>query len=159
MKGGCTVSIPQIEPTDSSLYTICEHIKPGGERCGSPALRDEKYCYYHTDVRKRIPKVNLMVTLWNPHPESDPNYRYDMPYLEDPEALQMALTQFIHVVSQERIKVDRAKLVLSALYCASLNLRLMEKGARRKATSAAKKAPATVEAESARCAVKAGAGA
>jgi len=159
MKGGCTVSIPQIDPTNSSLYTVCEHIKPGGERCGSPALRDEEYCYYHMDVRKRIPKVNLMVTLWNPHPETDPNYRYDMPYLEDPEALQMALTQFIHVVSQERIKVDRAKLVLSALYCASLNLRLMEKGAKRKATSGAKKEPATVDAKSADCAAKAGAGA
>jgi hypothetical protein len=71
----------------------------------------------------------------------------------------MALTQFIHVVSQERIKVDRAKLVLSALYCASLNLRLMEKGARRKATSGAKKEPATVDAKSANCAVKTGAGA
>lgn len=26
----------------------CEHIKTNGIRCGSPALRDENICYFHT---------------------------------------------------------------------------------------------------------------
>lgn len=91
---------------------------------------------------RRIPKVNLMVRLWNADPQRDPNYRYDMPYLEDPEALQMAFTQFIHVVSQEQINVDRARLILSALHGASLNLRTMEKGAEQRAQASAAKKPA-----------------
>lgn len=115
--------------------------------CGSPALHGKKYCYYHGNVMRRIPKVNLMVRLWNTDPQSDPNYRYDMPYLEDPEALQMAFTQFIHVVSQEQMRVDRARLILSALHGASLNLRTMEKGAEQRAkASAARKPPANVRA-------------
>jgi hypothetical protein len=139
----------QAHTNDGVLYPLCEHIKPGGERCGSPALRRKKLCYYHDSVRRRIPKVNMMVYLWNPNPESDPNYQCDMPYLEDPEALQMAYTQLIHVVTQERIKPDRAKLVLSALHGASLNLRTMEKAKvhREKAATAKKPAGSVPEKE------------
>ena len=25
----------------------CRHIKVNGTQCGSPALREEKYCYFH----------------------------------------------------------------------------------------------------------------
>jgi hypothetical protein len=140
------MSISNSESLDL-LYPVCQHVKPGGERCGSPTLRSKKYCYYHGNVMRRVPKVNLMVRLWNTDPQSDPNYRYDMPYLEDPEALQMAFTQFIHVVSQEQMKVDRARLILSALHGASLNLRTMEKAATERAkTSTGKKPPASVRA-------------
>ena len=29
------------------MTTICRHIKLNGERCGSPALRDQAFCYFH----------------------------------------------------------------------------------------------------------------
>ena len=25
----------------------CEHVKVNGTQCGSPALRDQPYCYFH----------------------------------------------------------------------------------------------------------------
>ena len=130
------------KPPEDLLYRVCEHVKPGGERCGSPALRRKKYCYYHESVRRRIPRMNMMVYLMNPGAERDPNYPYEMPYLEDAEALQMAYTQLIHVVTQERIKTDHAKLVLSALHGASLNLRTMEKAKALREKAAARKKPA-----------------
>jgi hypothetical protein len=48
----------------SSEYTtmtvpICEHIKPGGARCGSPALRDKQFCYYHLNLRHAMPLTTM----------------------------------------------------------------------------------------------------
>jgi hypothetical protein len=28
-------------------YETCRHIKEDGTYCGSPALHEQKYCYYH----------------------------------------------------------------------------------------------------------------
>jgi hypothetical protein len=140
------VSLPAPDATETSLYAICEHIKPSGERCGSPAWHDEKYCYHHAEVRKCAPKTNLFVRLFNPHPEQHPDYRYEMPYLEDPAAIQIGFMQLIHGVAQELIRPDRAKLILSALHGAALNLRMMEKAeARRERTSVPRKQPDSVK--------------
>ena len=132
------MSLPTLEATDTSLYAICEHIKPGGQRCGSPAWHDEKYCYHHTEVRKRAPKTNFFVRLFNPHPENHPDYRYELPYLEDAAAIQIGFMQLIHGVAQELIRPDRAKLILSALHGAAANLRQMD------AASAACEKPAKI---------------
>ena len=34
-------------------YETCRHVKEDGAYCGSPALRDRKYCYYHLMQRGR----------------------------------------------------------------------------------------------------------
>src|SRR5271154_4373713 len=109
------------EPADASPYPVCEHIKPGGKRCGSPALKGGKLCFYHTDVRRRVPKNNLFVFLANPRPHESPYYPFELPYMEDPEAIQMGFAQFIHAVSQQMIPESRARLVLSALHGAASN--------------------------------------
>ena len=132
----------EAKPPENLIYRVCEHIKPGGEQCGSPALRRKKYCYYHESVHRRIPRINMMVHLLNPRSEQHPDFRYDMPYLEDAEALQMAYTQLIHVVTQERIKTEHARLVLSALHGASLNLRTIEKAKALREKAVARKKPA-----------------
>jgi hypothetical protein len=62
---------------------ICEHIKPGGARCGSPAVRGHKYCYHHAGLRKAVPATNLFVFLANPHSQDDPYAQFELPYLED----------------------------------------------------------------------------
>jgi len=135
--------IARDESMENSLIPICQHVKITGERCGSPTVRDENYCYYHRAVLKPVPRNNLHLILWNPHVERSERYEYEMPYPEDPESLQIAFSQFIHVVSQEGMKVERAKLVLSALHGAAANLRAMEKSAieRARISRAAKLTP------------------
>src|ERR1035437_9870649 len=106
---------------------ICEHIKPSGTGCGSPALRDQKFCYYHSKVRKTVPKNNLFVFLDNPGcKENDPYWAFEFPYLEDAAAVQIAFMQFIYGVSQHRMEEWRARMILSALHGAAANLRLMD---------------------------------
>jgi hypothetical protein len=105
----------------------CEHIKPSGTGCGSPALRDQKFCYYHAKVRKTVPRNNLFVFLDNPgRKENDPYYAFEFPYLEDAAAVQIGFMQFIYGVSQRRMEEWRARMILSALHGAAANLRMME---------------------------------
>ena len=114
------------DEAESSL-PICEHIKPSGTGCGSPALRDQKFCYYHSKVRKTVPRNNLFVFLDNPgRKENDRYHAFEFPYLEDAAAVQIAFMQFIYGVAQQRIEEWRARMILSALHGAAANLRLMD---------------------------------
>jgi hypothetical protein len=136
-----------------ACLAICEHIKPSGARCGSPALRDHKLCYYHAKVRKTVPRNNLFMFLGNPgRKENDPDYAFEFPDLEDAAGLQIAFMQFIYGVSQHRIEEWRARMILSALHGAAANVRLMDKAAGERpahaalerGTQAPKKRPAGV---------------
>ena len=132
-------AVAEPEPAEALQYKLCEHIKPGGKRCGSPALKGGKLCFYHTDVRRRVPKNNLFVFLANPRPHESPYYPFELPYMEDAEAIQMGFAQFIHAVSQQMITDSRARLVLSALHGAAANLRFMaETEAQKKSAGAAR---------------------
>jgi hypothetical protein len=33
----------------------CEHVKFNGTRCGSPAMRNQQYCYHHARIRQFTP--------------------------------------------------------------------------------------------------------
>jgi hypothetical protein len=121
-----TPSLPTGDAAEFSL-AICEHIRPSGRRCGMLALRDQKVCYYHAEVRKTVPKNNLFVFLDNPgRKENDPYHAFEFPYLEDAAAVQIAFMQFIYGVAQQRIEEWRARMILSALHGAAANLRLMD---------------------------------
>lgn len=138
------MNLGQIEASEasaSSSYPICEHIKPGGRRCGSPALRGEHFCFYHNNVHRRVPQVNFTMHLSDPQPERNPNYQYEMPYIEDPESLQMAFTQLIHAVTEQHLTTQRAWLLLSALHGTARNLRLLERAAARREKISARKKP------------------
>jgi len=105
---------------------ICQHVKPGGEACGSPALRDHNYCYYHVGLRKAVPTTTMFVRA-NPYrKDSDPYAIFDLPFLEDAAAIQIGFMQLIQAVAGEEIDVRRAKLILSALHGAAANLRKMD---------------------------------
>jgi len=134
-------AVPDVEPVELLQYGACEHIKPGGKRCGSPALKGGNFCFYHTDVRRRVPKNNLFVFLANPRPHEHPYYPFELPYMEDAEAIQMGFAQFIHAVSQQMISDSRARLVLSALHGAAANLRFMSETAAHKKEAGAAKQP------------------
>ena len=134
-KGGTPMNFAQVEfstASECSSYPICEHILPGGRRCGSPALRGEAFCFYHSNVDRRVPPVNFMMYLSDPQPERNPNYQYEVPYIEDPESLQIAFAQFLHAVTEQHVTTERGWLLLSTLHGAARNLRLLERAAARR---------------------------
>lgn len=92
----------------------CQHIKVNGTQCGSPALREEKCCYFHMRWRgasrfaEGLRKREIS----------------GLPILEDANSIQVGLAEVMfHLVTQE-IDHRTAALMLYALQTASANLRM-----------------------------------
>jgi len=95
----------------------CEHVKPNGIRCGSPALRDEPYCYFHRIWR-------------NPYQDDhkpfrpDPNgILWNFPVLENADAIQMSIQLVLDSVLANKMELKRASLLLYGLQTAAVNVR------------------------------------
>ena len=92
----------------------CHHIKTSGGKCGSPALRGQLYCYFHSappcETRTSQPHAGLAAYL----PKEIGN-------LEDRGAIQLAVTKVAKAVAENRIEPRRAGLILYALQIASGN--------------------------------------
>ena len=123
-------------------FPICEHVKIGGVRCGAPALRDQKYCHHHAGVHRLVPRTHAFLPA-SPVMEIDPTYPYELPYLEDFEALQIGYMQFIRGVVDKRIDPRPAKLVLEALKAVGTNLRHKDKLVAKAADLATRRKPPT----------------
>lgn len=106
---------------------ICEYIRTGGKRCGSPAMRDQRFCYYHTGLYQAMPMTTMFVEE-NPHPRPGdyPVAGFQVPFLDDASAIQLGYMQLIHGVSHLRLDPTRARLILAALQGASANLKHAE---------------------------------
>jgi hypothetical protein len=88
----------------------CTHIQLTGHRCGSPALKQEYFCYFHTRMIKGVQtRVDSQI-----HPVA---------LIESAEAIQAALMHMIDAVLKGTIDNKRATLVLKALYIAARNSR------------------------------------
>ncbi len=124
---------------------ICEYIRTGGKRCGSPALRDQRFCYYHTGQYEAMPMTTMFVEE-NPHPRPGdyPIAGFQVPFLDDASAIQIGYMQLIHGVSHLRLDTRRARLILLALQGAAANLKHVE------TALAAMPAPAPTETEGAK---------
>ena len=106
---------------------ICEYIRTGGKRCGSPAMRDQRFCYYHTGQYQAMPMTTMFMEE-NPHPRPG-DYSvagFQVPFLDDASAIQIGYMQLIHGVSHLRLDPTRARLILAALQGAAANLKYAE---------------------------------
>jgi hypothetical protein len=92
----------------------CHYIKVNGTRCGSPALRNQKLCYFHERWHEQ------RVTLRGYPGEQN---QVQLPVLEDANSIQMALTQVMRLVLDQKISNKEAGLLLYALQIASNNLK------------------------------------
>ncbi|HEY5212125.1 MAG TPA: hypothetical protein VIJ38_03795 [Acidobacteriaceae bacterium] len=125
---------------------ICRHIHTNGARCGSPALRDNVFCYFHQDADRRHRSINppeqIPATL-HPIPKDHLDRMQhepllaeyyglskvhgplvlDFPSLEDRESIQLALSMLITAMAQNRIDPKRASGLLYGLQVASANAR------------------------------------
>ena len=99
------------------LYPVtilrCQHIKVNGTQCGSPELRNSKFCYYH--IRYHWPELEAL---------KDRNeWVKETQTLEDANSIQVALAQVTHRLIMEEIDHKQAALLLYALQIASMNLK------------------------------------
>ena len=131
--------------------SICEHIKPSGNRCGSPAMRGQTKCFYHASLEHRLPAIRNMFLDYDKNaPPGVWTFReFPIPVLEDAVGIQIGFMQALHGVTNGNLDPRKAKLVLSALHGARMNLQQLEacfnacaKGAAGKKT---KKQPASVK--------------
>jgi len=93
----------------------CRHIKISGHRCQCPALRGEKFCYYHHTTRRAVPKQEAQRRKSN-------RATFDMPFPEDRASIQHTLGMVIQRLATNDLDPRRAGLLLYALQIASTNL-------------------------------------
>jgi hypothetical protein len=91
----------------------CQHGKVNGARCGSPALRRRRRCYFHEEVRIDREKTAA---------DAFAQRTFRVPVLEDANAVQVALMRVIEMLGYGRMQPKVAGLILYALQTASYNL-------------------------------------
>ena len=92
----------------------CQYIKSGDVQCGSPALRDHTYCYFHSNWRES--ELRRLRGL------EQPSFAIGLPDVEDTNAMQGALTEVIRLMLTDQIDDRRAGVLLYALQTASSDL-------------------------------------
>src|SRR6266496_1844351 len=93
----------------------CQHIKTNGTQCGSPALRNGEYSYFHR--RWRMTTVDLS------HSAHHVTTEFVLPVLEDADSIQITLGQIMRMIVCRQVDTKSAGLLLYALQIASTNLR------------------------------------
>ena len=96
-----------------SHISRCQHIKVNGTQCGSPSLRETKYCYYH--IRYHWPELDAL--------EDKVEWFKPLPTLEDANSIQVSLAKVMEQLVTEEIDHKTAALWLYALQIASMNLK------------------------------------
>ena len=116
-------------------FRTCSHIKSDGIACQSPAMREKKFCHYHTLYRRRIhPTAETPGSLKIPMVDAQGHYRnvdirepfaqrYKLGALEDGPSLQVAISTVINALADNRLDIGRASTLLYGLQLASTNLR------------------------------------
>ena len=106
---------------------ICEHIKPSGARCASPAMRSQRFCYYHVGARECLPVGRGMFVDSRPRlADAPPEPEFPIPFLEDAAAIQIGYMQALYGITNHRLDPREARLILAALDGARTNLKQME---------------------------------
>lgn len=92
----------------------CQHTKKNGSQCGSPALRNHQFCYYHQRQRPIIQDSSASA----PFPPAP----FFLPLLEDANSIQRALSKICEHLLNRRLDPKKAGVLLYAAQLASTNL-------------------------------------
>src|ERR1019366_4898619 len=95
----------------------CQHIKTNGTQCGSPALRDGKFCYYPRGCRPE--RVTVKGADGKPS-------GILVPVFEDAHSIQTMVRQVVMLMLEDKIDDKKAGRVLYALQIAAAILKHME---------------------------------
>src|SRR5579863_3096702 len=102
----------------------CQHLKINGTQCGSPALRRNRFCFFHKRYQDERIRLNAART-------RSSGATFVLPLLEDANSIQIALMQIMRLLISQQIEHKTASLLLYALQTASTNLRLARFSPRR----------------------------
>jgi len=94
----------------------CQHIKVNGTQCGSPALRRNRFCFFHKRFQDQ--RIHLAADRKRRGPAA-----FVLPVLEDANSVQVALMQVMRLLVTQQMDHKTASLLLYALQTASSNLR------------------------------------
>jgi hypothetical protein len=95
----------------------CQHIKVNGTLCGSPALRRNRFCYFHKLYQEERIELNADRARRRLR-----NATIELPVLEDANSIQVSLMQIMRLIVAGQIDGKTAGLLLYALQTASSNL-------------------------------------
>jgi hypothetical protein len=87
----------------------CAHVKTSGKPCGSPAVKDDTFCYFHGQTRAKREAEQTAKTL-------------DMPLLEDKLSVQLAIMRVCGLVAAGSIQERAGSVIISGLRLAQKNL-------------------------------------
>jgi hypothetical protein len=107
----------------------CQHIKVNGTQCGSPALRRNRFCYFHKRHHEERIEFNIDCAKNDratngrlKDARSRRKAAIDLPVLEDANSIQVSLMQIMRLLVARDIDGKTAGLLLYALQTASANL-------------------------------------
>jgi hypothetical protein len=101
-----------------SMFSVprCQHLKVNGTQCGSPALKRNRFCFFHKRFQEERIKLNCDRVRHN-------QASLYLPVLEDANSIQVSLMQIMRLLASRQIDSKTASLPLYALQTASVNLR------------------------------------
>ena len=102
-------------PLYPETIACCQHIKDNGVQCASPALRRQKFCYFHKRWRQKRLEINTNI--------QQERWKITLPILEDMNSIQLGLTQVMRLLVTGRIDHPTGTLMLHALQMAATNLK------------------------------------
>ncbi len=96
-------------------YRTCDHLLEDGIFCSSPALRNQRFCYFHFNLRAR--RVQMAQSR-----RKGESCRLHLPVLDNMHAVQAALQQVGDALAADCIDYNRATGMLYMLQQAAANL-------------------------------------
>ena len=94
------------------MYELCGRTKPGGGKCGSPALKGKSFCFNHDPRRLRAARAVKI------------RYFLELPLLEHKGAIQAAITEVTRALGWKEIDCELGGRLLYALQLASTGKQL-----------------------------------
>src|SRR5579863_2137337 len=94
-------------PEQSNPVTItqkryqCRHIHAEGHQCGSPALRNEQFCYHHHTTRRTRPAAGKLRHL-------DAHEPFELPVVEDLASALSVASQLLCRLASNDLDIGRA---------------------------------------------------
>jgi hypothetical protein len=103
-------------------YPTCSHTKEDGTYCGSPALVNRRYCYFHLNLRgRRLRRAQA-------RRHSQP-YRLRLPALENLHAIQVAIGEILEAMAEGQLDPKAGGIMLYGIQQATTVMLKIEEAA------------------------------